>query len=372
METTDYLAVFIDESNEHIKVLYDKLMELEEYSGDVEIIDEIFRSAHTLKGMSATMGFQDLANLTHIMENIFDGIKSEKIKVSTDLLDILFTAVDQLNDMIADISSGGDGEMNIQEITAVLEAIENGEKIQTANEEEQENTESKLSSMPELDEFELSVLTEAVEQGYTSFEITITLEQDCLLKGARVFMVFESLEKLGEVIKAMPSVNDLEEENFDHTFSLVFVSRSKKEEVKANIEKISEIESVTVHSFSVDQYKNKKEKEKPKAKQGKSGTSAEGAVKVNAGKTIRVNIDKLDVLMNLFEELVIDKGRLEQISNELNHKQLTETVEHMSRVSGDLQDTILTMRMVPIDHVFNRFSQNDPTVGKRFTKKSSN
>lgn len=359
METADYLDVFIDESNEHIKVLYDQLMQLENNAQDSGIIDEIFRAAHTLKGMSATMGYSDLANLTHRMENIFDGIKYDRITVNTVMLDVMFKAVDHLNEMMEDISSGGKGEKNIGQVVSLLGSIENGEQVTAFPENNKAKEDvSKLGPGFALDEFELSILNEAIERGYANFEITITLREDCLLKGARVFMVFEVLEELGEVIKSVPSVSDLEEENFDKSFSLIFVSRTNKEEIKEKINKVSELESIVVHAFSIDHYNKEQENKiqpETKSNEAQPKSKANGSVKTNKKKTIRVNIDRLDILMNLFEELVIDKGRLEQISNELNHKNLQDTVEHMSRVSSDLQDIIFTMRMVPIDHVFNRF-----------------
>lgn len=373
METSDYLDVFIDESTEHIKVLYDRLMELEENSHDSNIIDEIFRAAHTLKGMSATMGYSDLANLTHKMENVFDGIKYGKIKVNTNMLDIMIEAVDHLNKMMEDISSGGKGEKNIEQIVALLGMIESGEQVLAVSESE-ERQRAEHAPVIELDEIELSILNEAKERGYDNFEITITLREDCLLKGARVFMVFEVLEDLGEVIKSLPAVNDLEEENFDHSFSLLVVSRANKNEIKERINKVSEIESVTVQSYTIEHYKDgeTKLKEYDKTKETEPESARQnGFVKGYKNKTIRVNIDKLDVLMNLFEELVIDKGRLEQISKELSHKNLMDTVEHMSRVSGDLQDIILTMRMVPIDHVFNRFPRMIRQLAKDLHKNVS-
>src|SRR5699024_8162969 len=184
--------------------------------------------------------------------------------------------------------------------------------------------------------------------------------ENCLLKGARVFMVFEVLEQLGEIVKSEPSVNDLEEENFDNSFTVLFVSKETKTVIEEKISKISEINTITIHPFSVDSYKkeqqnveesiDEKKEEKQTTKQSPKQTQ-----QVQKRKTIRVNIERLDTLMNLFEELVIDRGRLEQISTELDHDDLRETVERMSRVSGDLQNIILNMRMVPIDQVFNRF-----------------
>ncbi|WP_099158117.1 chemotaxis protein CheA [Virgibacillus ndiopensis] len=365
MDTTQYMDVFIDESNEHLEVLYKQLLELEKNPTEKAIIGEIFRAAHTLKGMSATMGYNDLANLTHKLENVFDGIRYDKITVQTDMMDILFETVDHLNAMVEDISSGGDGKRDVSQIVSYLERIEKGDQIEQAGETVQKPSvsQSSLKTITTLDEFEIAILNESAERGFSNYEITVTLRDDCLLKGARVFMVFEVLEKLGEVIKSEPSVNDLEEENFENSFTVILVSKQGEQEIQDKIKKVSEIDNVEVNHFSIATYEKgskqnavKQDNETANDQSKSSSTNSEkSTVKSSANKTIRVNIERLDVLMNLFEELVIDRGRLEQISGELNHQDLQETVERMSRVSGDLQSIILTMRMVPVDQVFNRF-----------------
>lgn len=366
MDTTQYLDVFLDESNEHLEALYKHLLALEKNPTEKSIIGEIFRSAHTLKGMSATMGFNDLANLTHQLENVFDGIRYDKIIVQTETMDVLFAAVDHLTAMVEDISCGGDGERDVQQIIDFLKRVENGEeealepKKDTTDQRESINS---LQTITSLDEFELSILNESVARGYINYEITVQLREECLLKGARVFMIFEVLEKLGEVIKSEPPVNELEEENFAYSFTVLFISDRDKRDIEASINKVSEVEGVTINPFSVLTYKEKQEEVQESTQNKGSSTiekkpdpDAESTTKKNtSSKTIRVNIERLDILMNLFEELVIDRGRLELISSELNHNDLQDTVERMSRVSGDLQNIILTMRMVPVDQVFSRF-----------------
>lgn len=369
MDTTQYLDIFIDESTEHLDVLYKQLLELENNPTELTIIEEIFRAAHTLKGMSATMGYEDLANLTHKLENIFDGIRNEKISVNADMMDVLFEAVDALNEMVADVSNGGDGKKEILKIANGLTAIENGKsETQTdtnKNDQEKSVVGQQLAHIQALDEFELSILKESAERDYFNYEITISLRKDCLLKGVRTFMVFEVLEKLGEVIKSEPPVQDLEEENFDFSFTVIFVSKYDNNEIKEKIDKVSEIDTIEVIDFSIQEYQvilkdqkeEKKEKEKKEKVEKETNSNSKTPKKTSAAstKTIRVNIDRLDILMNLFEELVVDRGRLEQISDELENHDLQETVERMTRISGDLQSVILNMRMVPIDQVFSRF-----------------
>ncbi|HLR07948.1 MAG TPA: chemotaxis protein CheA [Bacillota bacterium] len=368
MDTTQYLDVFIDESREHLEVLSNQLLALEKHPQEKEIVEEIFRAAHTLKGMSATMGYHDLSDLTHRLENVLDGIRSDKITVDASLIDVLFNALDHLESIIEDIERGGSGNRDITETVARLERIEKGEKI----EDEKEQPTEELSMV--LDEFEQSILNEAKERGFANYEITVQLRKDCLLKGARVFMVFDILEKHGEVIKSTPSVTDLEEENFDNVFSVIFVSTHAKEELETVIKQVAEIEHVAVRPFTITVNEKQKQSDKLKAEQAalsdQQGTDSHepARTKNRMGKTIRVNIERLDALMNLFEELVIDRSRLEQIAHDLNHQELQETVEHMSRVSSDLQNIILTMRMVPIEQVFNRFPRMIRQLARELNK----
>ncbi|MBP1949145.1 chemotaxis protein CheA [Virgibacillus litoralis] len=379
MDTTQYLDVFIDESTEHLEELYKQLLELEKNPEDKTIIDEIFRAAHTLKGMSATMGYTNVANLTHKLENIFDGIRYDKIAVQSDMIDILFDAVDQLNAIVEDIGNGGDGKRDVSHIVTYLDKIEKGEKEKVNVKESKKNESGQafntLETVKSLDQFEISILKESSERGFSNYEISVHLSEDCLLKGARVFMVFEVFEKLGEVIKSEPSVNELEEENFENTFTVLLVSQLKEEEIKSKIMKVSEVDKVIINYFSVDTYtQEQKDKESAMEVQEeteipeKNKTEDKSTGKSTLSKTIRVNIDRLDVLMNLFEELVIDRGRLEQISMELDNDDLQETVERMTRVSGDLQNIILTMRMVPIDQVFNRFPRMIRQIARDLNK----
>lgn len=374
MDTSQYLTIFIDESTEHLNTMSDYMLELEKNPSEKSIIEEIFRAAHTLKGMSATMGYHDMADLTHKLENIFDAIRYDKIMVQAEMMDVLFEVHEQLLAMVDDITNGGTGECDITRLVSQLKQLENGEKITTTDESAKQTPDgNKLLAESELDEFELSILNESKERGFSNIEITVELSEDCLLKAARTFMVFEVLEQHGEVIKSVPSVNELEEEDFDNTFSVLLVTKSPQEEIKKKLMKISEVKKVTTQSFSVSIYKKerqveKKEKTDKSTKTNKTKQPASKSSGKATTKTIRVNIDRLDILMNLFEELVIDRGRLEQISIELNHQELQETVERMSRVSGDLQNIILTMRMVPVEQVFSRFPRMIRKLSREMNK----
>lgn len=372
MDMSQYLDLFIDESKEHLQSINERLLELEKTPEDMSVVNDIFRSAHTLKGMSATMGFEDLANLTHQMENVLDGIRNRRLSVTPELLDVIFEAVDHLEAMISSIAAGGDGTRDVRRTVEQLKRIEQGEmpNKQAAREE------------PPLEhaygEFEYHVLEQAKEQGFSVYEIRVRLRDDCLLKAARVYMVFEQLNEVGEIVKAMPPIEMLEEEQFDREFLVTVVSKAPADELQKRLMGISEIDDVKVSMLSSNEPSAESEKaaapQQPAAMEQAAAVQAEAEAPEKqtakqATKTIRVNIERLDMLMNLFEELVVDRGRLEQISRELNHAELTETVERMSRISSDLQTIILNMRMVPVETVFNRFPRMVRQLARELGKK---
>ncbi|WP_342404172.1 chemotaxis protein CheA [Brevibacillus sp. FSL K6-2834] len=391
MDMNQYLDMFIEESKEHLQAINANLLVLENDPESTQIVNEIFRSAHTLKGMSATMGFEDMASLTHEAENVLDLIRNDKLKINSDIMDVIFQSVDLIEGMVMNIMEGGDGSADVSQPVAKLRAIVSGDFSAIANVAAQEATASVEQVAAggsedgnreyDLDEFSLTVLKQSKEAGNNLFWIKVTLQENCLLKAARAYMVFDQLESMGEVIKSTPAVEDLENERFDLSFEVVFVTMEPLEKVKKAIGNISEIEEVLVEPVEMKEAgKQAKQAEQQVAAAAAAPAEvkkAEGPAQNNTavkkvtagGKTIRVDIERLDVLMNLFSELVIDRGRLEQLARELGKSELQETVEHMSRISGDLQNIILTMRMVPVEQVFNRFPRMIRDLAKDLNKK---
>ncbi|GEK32542.1 chemotaxis protein CheA [Kurthia sibirica] len=385
MDTNQYLEVFIDESNEHLQSCSENLLVLEKNPQDTAIVNEIFRNAHTLKGMSATMGYEDIANLTHKMENVLDAIRNDKMVVTPELLDVVFESVDHLEEMVADISGGGNGKKDVTQTVEKLRRLENGEPLEgtSATQEEEISITSDdaiQSSELAFDDFEKTVLEQSSEQGFETVEIRVTLRDDCLLKAARVYMIFEILEKLGDVIKSVPTVEKLEDEQFDSSFAVAFVTKDTPEDLKQKLMKVSEVETVIITQIAVKKLSTQPNEQEevttaqiqaiavtPKSEEKQVTTTKSNGH--NSSKTIRVNIERLDILMNLFEELVIDRGRLQSIATELNHSELNETTERMTRVSGDLQNIILNMRMVPVETVFNRFPKMVRQLSRDLNKK---
>ncbi|MCF6093816.1 chemotaxis protein CheA [Microaerobacter geothermalis] len=376
MEMSQYLDMFIEEAKEHLQEINQNLLLLENDPNETGVINEVFRSAHTLKGMSATMGFEDMATLTHEMENVLDLIRNQKLLINDHMMNLLFQCVDSLEGMVVSLSSGGDGKMDVTQLVHQLKSILSDEPVSPVK---------KASSLPNIensfqpidlsfDQFEITVMNQSMQSGHKIYYINVELREDCILKAARAYMVFDSIENSGEIIKSFPSVEDIENEKFDRSFKLVVITKKEKAELEQMINQISEITKAEVISIDPNQYQKDAEIQETinigdtdARKSDKSSNHNEK--KVIGTKTIRVDIERLDELMNLFSELVIDRGRLEQLSREIGHAELLETVEHMSRISSDLQNLILTMRMVSVEQVFNRFPRMVRDLAKELNKK---
>ncbi len=398
MDVSQYLSMFIDESKEHLQAMNENLLSLENNPQDIGFVHHIFRSAHTLKGMSATMGFEDLASLTHEMENVLDLVRNHKLDMDPFIFDCIFKSLDSLETMVGDIVQGGTGKANVTEIVVALKSIVIGDYHKQAEASSKSVTASNNVSGMEVDQYQYSVLQQSIESGHLVFFIEVSLREDCVLKAARAFMIFDVLDLHGEIVKSTPSVQDIEQEKFDRTISVYYISKVDKADLEKEILGVSEIEAanaVQVDNGSLAEMvreasssvlaaepvaQMEADKQEVVSDSGlvvleleagrKEGTAAaQQKTAPVANRTIRVDIERLDALMNLFSELLIDRGRLEQLASEVRHGALSETVEHMSRVSSDLQNIVLKLRMVPVDSVFNRFPRMIRDVAKTLNKK---
>ncbi|WP_438350156.1 chemotaxis protein CheW [Paenibacillus sp. FA6] len=394
MDMNQYLSMFIDESNDHLQSLNEKMLELETSPNDLSIVQVIFRSAHTLKGMAATMGYEDLASLTHQMENVLDLVRNEKLAMQDFIFDTLFKSLDALESMVEDITNGGTGKSDVSAIVTSLQAIVRGETLDQSSVELVGSTSNTVQSV-QLDEYQYSVLDQSIAEGHRVLYLEVFIREDCQLKAVRAYMAFDLLEGHGEVIKSQPSVQDIEQEKFDRSFSLYYITQKSAEEIERMVLNLSEIDKASVIELDQESLKLMGDvnhsardiaatvelKETPVIETVTLSTQtsvepiktvAKEATKIGNGtpsRTIRVDIERLDVLMNLFSELLIDRVRLEQLASEANNHELTETVEHVSRVSSDLQNIVLKLRMVPVDTVFNRFPRMIRDLAKSLDKK---
>ena len=368
-----YMNLFIEESKEHLQSMNDALLVLEKEKNNRELINEIFRVAHTLKGMAGTMGFTNMANLTHEMENVLDEIRNKGIKLSEDIVDILFECFDALDEIISYISEKGE-EIDEQkdELISKLRGILKEEKIQESIEKGYDKEDKRL------DEFVLNVIAEAKEKGFNPYKIQVYLRPDCMLKSARAFIVFNLLEKLGTIVYSNPSVEDIEDEKFDFSFTIILLTNATREELIEEIYGISEIDNVEVDLIQIEEkYKEKKidnEKEiiMPNAKKEEKISNmrvVQDQGKKRIVKTVRVDIERLDSLMNLVSELIIVKTRIDELKDNSNIEEMTYAIEYLERITTSLHDAVMKVRMVPIERVFNRFPRMVRDLSKELDKK---
>lgn len=254
LETNQYLDMFIDESKEHLQTMNDNLLQLEQNPDDIDVVKNVFRSAHTIKGMSATMGFEDIANLTHELENVLDLVRNEKLKITPEIMDVVFQSVDLLEGMVYSIIDGQDGSADIEYLVIQLKAIASGEPLTAVSESAKEVTKtSSVAGISELlDAYQVTIIKQSQSSGHNAFFISITLSPECMLRAARVFMIFGALENMGEVIQSIPVAEDLEDEKFDLDFQLVFLTKEDKETVRNKLLNITEVDKVDIDLINLD------------------------------------------------------------------------------------------------------------------------
>ena len=367
MDMSQYLDMFIEESDENLQNLNEWILELEKNPDDKETINSIFRAAHTLKGMSASMGFNDIAELTHKMEDILDEFRNDKLKVNSEVITVLFKCLDTLEKMVDGVRDGSSEKTDISGITKMLDDIaasgnsSNGDEAAATIEEAPLKEKAPSNSINfELNVYDEDIIKQAKEKNYNVFKAEVNLYNDCKLKSARAFLVYKNLEESGEIVKSIPSIEDIEQEKFDYSFVFVYVTNKTAEEVKKLIESVSEIESVNVSEVEINNTEEAKSKEaQPKEesnnKNVKNQPKKDDRTSKKAHQFVRVDLEKMDKFMNLVGELVIHRTRLEQLSSNYKLTDLHETLEQVGRITSDLQDLVMKIRMLPVEKVFNRF-----------------
>ncbi|ACJ75640.1 chemotaxis protein CheA [Thermosipho africanus TCF52B] len=386
MSYEEYLSVFIDEVREYVQQLNDALLDLEKNPEDMEYINVAFRALHTLKGMAGTMGFENMAKLCHRMENYLDAVRSGKVSIDSDKLDYLFNGLDLIEKMLEKIASEGSEEIDedVSGLVEIFEKLAQGENVgkkeskpagtvetsQANNDSEKSESKKKPEKeadyMYEEDEALLHVVNEAKKKGYDVIYTKVILAENVQLKSARMYMVFHGIEELGgEIIKSVPSVEDIENEKFDREVELYVIAKVEPLKLQEKLSAISEVEKVIVKKVEIKHKSEVKEKEKEETKEEKH---EEKKKNVKITQTVRVDIEKLDTLMNLMGELVIARSRIIDILKKYNIKEVDESLAQLSRITLDLQNIVMKVRMVPISYVFNRFPRMVRDISKNLGK----
>ncbi|MCI5713435.1 MAG: chemotaxis protein CheA [Lachnospiraceae bacterium] len=406
MDVSQYLEIFIDETSEHIQSLSDCIMTLEKEPDNKDTINEIFRAAHSLKGMAGTMGFKRMQHLTHDMENVFQEVRSDKVKVTSDMIDLLFQCLDAIEgylDTIKETSDEGteDNEAIIKGLNAFLENAEGKDapqdetvaaKTEQETQQPQEVSDQKKYLEIEFSDSEKEAIKTAEEAGNKIYGITVHIQKECLLKAARAFLVFKAVEEFGQIIIYRPSSQDIEDEKFENDFSFYLATETELETVLTSIQNVSEIESaigeeVKYETISAASAKAEEEasKKAPAAVTAKAPEAApKKDVKAAAAKgkttgkpvtsrTVRVDIEKLDALMNQVSELIIAKNSLVSISSSeggnFQNQTFHEQIEYLERITTNLHESVMKVRMVPIESVVSKFPRMIRDLSRKLDKK---
>ncbi|HIZ52997.1 MAG TPA: chemotaxis protein CheA [Candidatus Enterococcus avicola] len=361
-----YRTLFFEESDEHLQQLNDNVLALENNPGDLDLLNEIFRSAHTLKGMAATMGYDVMTELTHKMENILEKFKTGSIQITSDYISLIFSCLDRLSILVEDLRE--DKELKHEQIVDLLAQLDRveGETVNPSSEATKKidvatHSQDWRNYFEALEESDLFVIEQAVSGDYHAYSIGVRLDKESMLKGPRVFLIMEKLEQAGDILHTEPATELLEEGAFDTDFHLIYLTKNTIEDVRTNIESNSEIDQVLVESF--DQEKHLKKVQLLEESSGQTLVT-ETKEKINKApqygnhqnnQSIRVDLSRLDLFLNLVSELVVYRNQLEDVSNRENINEIKDSLEQVSRLTSELQDLVLKIRMQQVNVVFSRF-----------------
>mgnify|MGYP001257983548 FL=1 len=388
MDMNQYLDVFVEEAKEHLQNLNISLLELEKEPNNVTVLNEIFRVAHTLKGMAGTMGFSRMTNLTHNMENVLDALRSKKIEADITVVDTLFKCLDALEGYVNEIiSTGGEGEQEYEEIVQSLtdildkspEAKAQPKKKKAGKKADDSNANQKDKGLRlNLNIYDKNVIQKAIEESLNVFQIYVELDNKCLLKSARAFLIFQILDKYSEIMKSEPSVEDIEDERFDYSFTVMVVTKHDETLFQKELNSVAEVRNVEVVRITEEHTEDIQDEEGDKYTQDDKHDTADidsaaqaqkpGAAKRLTNKTVRVDIDRLDVLMNLVSELIIIKTRLDDVGVGEKTNEYIAALENLERITTSLHDAVMKVRMVPVENVFNRFPRMVRDISKELKK----
>jgi two-component system chemotaxis sensor kinase CheA len=393
MDVSQYLEIFVEETKEHLQSLNDNILVLENEPENKDTINEIFRSAHSLKGMAGTMGYKRMQTLTHDMENVFSEIRNDKLKVTSDLVDILFQCLDALEAYLDNIINTQDeGTDDNAAIIKLLNDYLNGgsgvaeQAAPQAAQAAPQTADGVVTDFSKVNfaDFEQHAIMEAGTKNLNVYGVHVKIDPSCILKAARAFLVFKSVEELGEIIKSIPSAQDIEDEKFDLDFDIFVITGESLDKVLATVRNVSEIKDAEGSIIKLDEKKEEKPEETEKTektesakpatvpKAGKPANSQPAKGKPVVNRSVRVDIDKLDVLMNLVSELIIAKNGLVSAaatSTTEENQSVNEQIEYLERVTTNLHESVMNVRMVPIETVVNRFPRMIRDLSKKLDKK---
>lgn len=419
----EFIEFYLLDSQEQIEKLGAGLLQLEKEGGNIGLINDLFRSAHSLKGASGTMGFTPIVALTHAAEDLLDNLRQGKMEVSLDMIDILLAVTDRVKAMLGQVEQRQEIAVEFEDLVASMRDLLNGEKPNEQNKAQIPQKDAEDSGFVpmnfELTEAEAEKVSDAQSLGRGVYQINVKLVPNTLMKAVRAVMAVQRLEGMGSVVKLLPSVEDLEVGHSEEFFMLV-LSDEPREEIRRELLEISELAEVIVRAYpNTANLKGKDDEilnnvipvEAPAAEgeavksdskaateetapgpvpvktanSGAKGVSKAGGTPVpDTGAvegntqvhTIRVDTVRMDNLINLVGEMVITRTRLVQIGLDLKSQYTTDSMVnnlneanvYLGRLMNDLQESVMRLRMVAIGTVFNRFPRLVRDLAKKTGK----
>lgn len=343
------LKVFLDEAEEQLQIMEDEFLVLEREADNEEVLQAIFRAAHTLKGSSATLGHRPMAELTHAMENVLDLLRRRELTVSSGLIDTLFNCLDLLKAFKEEIASGEPAGIDTQAILAELAQWEAGSAPAGAA--------ATYRASVQLTEAEYEQLAARQAAGERAYWIDVALDQTGPMPAVRAFQVLISLSEVGELFRSWPTQDEVEQDQVGAELRIVLLTKSTPEALEALIAEVPEVSLTSLAELGA------KQEAVPTTRAAQA--TSRPTERLSVGRTVRVDVEVLDNLMNLVGELVIDRTRLAQITTILEHSQdgkgselsqeLTQTSAHIGRITAELQEEIMRARMLPVDNLFRKF-----------------
>ncbi len=345
MDISAFKDVFAAEARDYLQALNSDLLSFEREPTNRAILDEMFRAAHSLKGMAGTMGFDQLAEFTHEMESELDLLRLGDLMADTRVINVLFQAVDTLEILLEQTINDEPIDSFHDELAALrgLSTEQDPDQAITDTMDEIQNV--------RLDEFDRETIKQGLDQGYSALEVIVTLRAKTILKSVRVYTVFQAIEEVGTIIQSNPSVQELENEEFGLQFGIVILTKLPAEEISAIVEGISEIERVAVSQVNLDEM----------AEQGPAETAATLETRapiIRGPRTealVRVETERLDKLINLVGELVISRTQVVETAHADENSEQKNALLQLDRVTTELQYAAMSLRMVPLKQVFDRF-----------------
>jgi len=348
MDLSSFKEVFAAEARDYLQSLNEDLLDFEKNPQDHSTVDEMFRAAHSLKGMAGTMGFDELAEFTHEMESVLDLLRTGELQPTTHVINVLFMAVDTLELLLDETISERPISSYAEQIAALRALVENPQVAETA-------ISGEMTYSAELNEFNRETIKQGIAQGYKAFAVSVVLRPKTILKSVRVYTVFQALEEVSTIVQSNPAVQDLEDEKFDRQFALVLLTKESGDRIRQIVEGISEIESVRVEEIVLDTVEAV-DKAQDETAAAVSTQVPSAPVRISRQEPlVRVETERLDKLINLVGELVISRTQVIEMVKSGESTDRMGALDQLDRITTELQYAAMSLRMVPIKQVFDRF-----------------